>query len=93
MAYPDQADTNCKHSRMNFRACIKLPLDVDGIYAIINTQILKTPHDILVHLADLDDGKKARDWHTQEGEVRHILRMLHRELQGKIPAICKLSPI
>ena len=43
---------------MTCRDCIKLPLDVDGIYASIDTQILKSPHNILVHLADLDYGRK-----------------------------------
>ena len=52
--HPYQADPNYMHSLMNFRACVKLPLDIDGIDAIINTQILKTPYDILVHLVALD---------------------------------------
>ena len=39
---------------MSCRDCIKLPLDVYGIDAIIDTKILKPPHDILVHLAALD---------------------------------------
>ena len=41
---------------MTCRACVKLLLDVDGIGDIINTQILKTPHDLLIHLAALENG-------------------------------------
>ena len=57
VVHPDQADPNCKHSRMTCRACVQLILDVDGVDSIINTQMLKTPHDILVHLAALDHGR------------------------------------
>ena len=34
-----------------------IPLDVDGIDASINTQIMKTPHALLVNLADFDYEK------------------------------------
>ena len=57
--HPDQADPNCKHGRMTSRACFQLPLGVDGIDASIDTQILKTPHDLLVHLSELDNGRKS----------------------------------
>ena len=40
-AHPDQASPNCKHSRMNCRACVKPPLAVDVIYARIDTKMLK----------------------------------------------------
>ena len=43
---------------MTCRACVKLPLDVYWIYASIDTQIIKTPHDILVHFAALDNYRK-----------------------------------
>ena len=55
--HPYQADTNCKHSRMTCRACVQLLLDVYRIDASINTQMLKNPCDLLVHLADLDNGR------------------------------------
>ena len=55
---PEQAGPNCKHSRMNCRACVQLLIDVDEIYAIINTQMLKKPHGLLVHLVALDNGEK-----------------------------------
>ena len=42
---------------MNCRACIKIPLDVYGIDASIDTQMMNTPHDILVQLAALDNGR------------------------------------
>ena len=51
--HPYQVDTNCKHSRINCRACIQITLDVDGIDTSIDTQTLKTTHDLLFHLADL----------------------------------------
>ena len=56
---PDQADPNCNYSCMTFRACVQLPLDVDGIDSRIDTQIMKTTHDLLVHLAALDDGRNT----------------------------------
>ena len=55
--HPDQADPNCKHSCITCRACVQLPLDVDGIDAIINTQMLTTPHDLLVHLEAFNHGR------------------------------------
>ena len=48
----DQADRKYKHSRMTCRACVQLLFDEDGIDASINTKMLKTPHDLLFHLAD-----------------------------------------
>ena len=54
----DQDDPKCKHSSMTCRACVKLTLDVDGIDAIIDTQILNTPQDLLVNLVNLDHRKK-----------------------------------
>ena len=53
-----QSDTNCKYSCMTCRDCIQLPLDGYGIYAIIDNQILKTPHDFLVHLTASENGGK-----------------------------------
>ena len=42
---------------MTCRACIQLSLDVNGIYDIIDTQMTKNPHDILVHLTALESGR------------------------------------
>ena len=42
---------------MTCRDYIQLPLDVDGIYASIDTKILKTPQNILLHLVYLDNGR------------------------------------
>ena len=53
--HPDQAETNYKHSHMTFRACVKLPLYVDGVDTRINTQMLKPPHDLLFHLEALEN--------------------------------------
>ena len=56
--HPYQDDTKCKKSTTTCRDCIQLPLDVNGIYASINKQMLKTPHDLLFHLVDLENGRK-----------------------------------
>ena len=55
--HTDQADPKCNHSCMTCRACIKLPLYVDGIDSSIDTQILEKYHILLVHLAALDNGR------------------------------------
>ena len=52
----DQADTKCKHSCMTCRACVQLPIYAHGIYDIIDTQIMNTPHGILVRLVALVNG-------------------------------------
>ena len=41
---------------MTYRACVQLLLDIGGIDASINIQMLKTPHYILFHLEDLGNG-------------------------------------
>ena len=51
--HSDQADPNCNYSRMTCRACVQLPLDVYGI----DTKILEKPHDLLVQLAALENGR------------------------------------
>ena len=56
-SHPHQADLNSKKSNITFRACVQIPLDVDGIDAIIDTQMLKYPYIILLHLEALDNGK------------------------------------
>ena len=58
MVHPDQADLNCNYSCMTCRYSFQLPLDVYGIDASIDTQILKSPHTLLVHFAALDNGRK-----------------------------------
>ena len=55
--HPYQADPKFKQIRMSCRACVQLLLDVDEIDASINNQILKTPHDLLFHLAALGNGR------------------------------------
>ena len=54
---PDQSDPKCKHIRMNCRACVQPPLDLYGIDARTNTQMLKTPHNLLLHLTALENGR------------------------------------
>ena len=41
--HSDQAAPNCNYRRITCRACIQLPLCVDGIYSIIDTQMLENP--------------------------------------------------
>ena len=55
--HPYLFDPKSKHSRMDFRACVQLTLDVYGIYAITYTQMLKTSRHMLFHLADIDYGR------------------------------------
>ena len=58
MVQPYQDYPNYKNSSMSFRACVQIPLYVDGIDASINIQMLNIPHDLLVHLAVFDNGRK-----------------------------------
>ena len=69
--HPDQADTNCKHSHMTCKSCVQLPLDSNGIDASINTQILKTCHNLQVHLEDLENGRKSEidTLQKEKGEI------------------------
>ena len=55
LVHPYQLDPKFKHIHMNCKACVRLPLYVDGIYHSIITQVLKTSHIILVHLEALDN--------------------------------------
>ena len=59
MVNPYQAGPNFKHIRITCRACIQLPLDVDGIDSRICDQMLNPPHYLLVHLVDLDNGRNT----------------------------------
>ena len=43
---------------MTCRACVQLQLNLYGIDASINNQIMKTSHDILVHFTNLDNERK-----------------------------------
>ena len=43
---------------MTCRTYVKLIIDVDGIDTIIDTQMINTSHNLLLHLADLDYGRK-----------------------------------
>ena len=51
--HPDHFDSKCKHSCMTCSACAQLPVDVYWIRDKIDTQILKNPRDLLIHLAAL----------------------------------------
>ena len=42
---------------MTCRACLQIPLDLYGIYASTDTQMLKTPHELIVHLVVLYYGR------------------------------------
>ena len=63
---------------MNFRACVQLPLDVDGIYASIGTQMPKTPHILISQLADLNNEIKIGISTLKKNRgVGGLLIMLH----------------
>ena len=53
--HTDQYDPNYKHSHMAYRACVQIPRDVDYIDSSMHTQMLKTPQDLLVQLAALEN--------------------------------------
>ena len=53
----DQVDPKFKHSRINCRAYVQIPLDFDGINTSIDNQMLKTAHGLFVHLADLENRR------------------------------------
>ena len=55
---PDQYDPNWKHIHIICRVCIKLPLDVYGIDASIDTKMTDNPHILLFHMEALDNGRK-----------------------------------
>ena len=69
--HPDQDDPNCNHSQMNCRACIQLPLYVDGIYASIDTQMLKIPYSS-IPLGVFFDNRINPDTGTFKKEKREI---------------------
>ena len=55
--HPGHYDPKLKHSRTTCMDCVKIPLDVDGIDDSIDTQMMKKPNDLPVHLADLYYGR------------------------------------
>ena len=57
--HQEQAEPKYKNSCMTCRAYVQIPLYVDGLYDSPNTQILKNPQIILVHLAALENGRKS----------------------------------
>ena len=65
--HPDQDDQKSNDSRITCRALIQLPLDIDGIYFSIDTQMMEKPHIILVHLIDLDNGRQPDIGTLKEG--------------------------
>ena len=54
---PYHAVPNCKYSRMTCRSCVQLLLNVNGIDTSINTHMVKLPHDLIVYLEDLENGR------------------------------------
>ena len=76
--HPYQADPKWKHSCTTCRDFVKLPLDVNGIDSGIYTQIPKTPHNILFHMADLEYGINI-DIGTLKKYRGEIFRILHRK--------------
>ena len=52
--YKANSKRTCKC--INSRLCVTLPLDENGVYSSINSQIPNAPCNLLVHLSDLDNG-------------------------------------
>ena len=55
--HPNQADPKFKYIHMTCRACVQIPLYENWTDNIIENEILDTPHDILVHLTALKNGR------------------------------------
>ena len=56
--HQDQANPKSNRNHMTCRDCVQLPLDMDVVYASIDTQILKPPQNLSVHLVALYCGRK-----------------------------------
>ena len=69
--HQNQVDTKYKHSSTIFRACVKLPLNINGTDACIDTQITKKTY-YSSPLGGFGQWKKSRYCHTQEIEGGHI---------------------
>ena len=55
---PYQTDTKYKKIHMTCFECVQLPLYFYGVDDIIDTQIIKLPYNMLVHLSALDYERK-----------------------------------
>ena len=56
--YPYKASSKCKYISMVCMECVKLPLNSNGIYSIIENKIRSSLNVILFRLKSLDDGIK-----------------------------------
>ena len=68
---------------MTFSDCAQLPLDVYDIYAIIDTQILKIIHGIIVHLVDLDNIRNPYIWTLKKKRGEMIQECFTESFKGK----------
>ena len=78
---------------MACRACVQILLYVDGIYAGINNQMPKTPHDLIVHLADFDNGRNPEIGTIKKEKGYIFSECCTESFKEKNPVICKWSPI
>ena len=76
---------------MTCRDCVKLTIYADGIDTRIYTQILNPPHDMLVHLADLD-YERNKDIGTLKKERRDIFSECFTEI-FKEKFLCSVNEV
>ena len=57
MFHPDQAYLKSKYRRITWMACVKLPVNINEIYAIIDIQMLNVSHNFLSCLSCLDNER------------------------------------
>ena len=94
--HPDQTDPKYKHNHMACRAYFQPSLYVDGVYARIDTHMLKlqTPSQYGSPLSGFILWDKYRYCHNQDrGGGGHLLIVFHGELQGKNTMIYQWSNI
>ena len=77
--HPYQADPKYKNNSMTCKACVKVLLYVDGIYAIIDTQMPEKYHDLLFQLKALDYGRNTDIGRLKKESRGHIFIMLNQK--------------
>ena len=80
MVHPYHDDPKSNHSHITCRKFFQIPLDVDGIDASINNQMLENPRIILVHLAALDNGINTYIGTLNKDRGEIFFRMLHQNI-------------
>ena len=84
---------------MDCRTRLQLLLDINEIYTSIDAQVIKTPHVILVHMADLDNernpdiGTLKKDMEEIFGEcwTKSFEKKILRYVNGVLFEMIKIS--